>query len=70
MHSALVTLSKSLIVPSLPFDKFLRHLFCEKVAANAINELPSLVEAMLHEANYTEIMAHFNQFRFIAAKPR
>ena len=25
---------------------------------------------MLHEANYTEIMAHFNQFRFIAAKPR
>ena len=45
LHAALISASKSM--PSLAFNKFLKHIFCEKVAGTAINELPSLIETLL-----------------------
>lgn len=45
---------------SLAFAKFLKHIFCEKVAASAINELPTLIEALLEREDYIALITHFN----------
>ena len=51
---------------SCAFDKLLRQLFGEKVAEDAIKKLPDIVEALLRDDNYIELIGHFNLYRFIA----
>ena len=41
----------------MPFDKLLRHLFCQKVAPSATGELPLLLETLLENADYVGIQS-------------
>jgi len=46
--------------PCLAFSSLLKQVFCEKVASNALQELPALIEQLLATCRYEEIMGHLN----------
>ena len=43
LHKALSLIASQGSPCSLAFDKFLKHIFCEKVATNIINEMPTMI---------------------------